>query len=246
MDTHQTNQSLPHRPVLMDPSTRIRDRARVVLVDDSSCVLQGLQMALSKSRRIRVVGTASTEGEAFALLRRCEPDVVVLDVQVGQASGIDMCRVIRESSPKTAVFFFTANDDKSILRSAILAGAQGYLLKGASGEAIVKSIEIVVAGQAIMDQRLTQQLLTWIRDGKQTTQHERMEDCSRTDLRVLSLIAAGKSNKEIGQELNVTPNVVAARLRSVYRRLSISRRSEAVRCFMQWEQGGLWDTGRYH
>lgn len=215
----------------------MKERARVVLVNDSNFVLEGLQVALSKSSRILVAGTARTEGDAIALVQTCQPAVVVLDVRVGRANGISLCEGIRESYPNTAVLFFTADDDKHILRSAVLAGAQGYLLKGASEETILKSIEIVAAGQAIMDQRLTQQLLAWVRDERRTAQRERVEPCSSADRRILSLLAAGKSNKEIAGELNLTPNAVTARLRAVYKRLKISRRSEAVRYFVKWEEG---------
>lgn len=218
----------------------------MVLIDDSSIVLDGLQVALLKSSRILVAGTARTEDEAIALVKTCQPDVVVLDVRVGQASGINLCEVIRQSCPKTAVLFFTANDDKYTLRSAILAGAKGYLLKGASQEAIVKSIEIVAAGQAIMDRPLTQQLLAWVRDGRQTAQRNSMEDCSRADMQLLSFLADGKSNKEIAHELNVTPSVVTALLRMVYKRLRVSRRSEAVKCFVQWERSAPCAMNRFH
>lgn len=220
----------------MEPSFQIRERAQVVLIDDSSLVLAGLRVAVSKSHRVVVAGTARSEDEALTLLEACQPDVVVLDVRVGKASGIDLCRVIRESYSKAAVLFFTENDDKAVLRSAILAGARGYLLKGASREAIVKSIEVLADGQAMMDQRLTSQLLTWVRDGKQLMQCEHMDGCSKPDLRVLALIAAGKSNKEIAQDLNVTPGVMTTHLRAVYKRLNISRRSEAARYYAQWEK----------
>jgi two-component system, NarL family, response regulator DevR len=221
----------------MVQSNRIREQARVVLIDDSSFVLQGLQVALSKSKRILVVGTARTEGEAVALVQACQPDVVVMDVRMGRASGINLCKVIRESFPTTAVLFFTADDDKYTLRSAILAGARGYLLKGASEETIVKSIEAVASGESIMDRQLTQQLLLWVRDGRQAVQCERREECSSADLRVLSLIAAGKSNKEIAQELNVTPGTVTTRLRAIYKLLRISRRSEAASYFIRHQNG---------
>ncbi|MGQ0557924.1 MAG: response regulator [Nitrospiraceae bacterium] len=221
----------------MEKPNRIQERARVALIDESKFVLEGLQAALSKSSRILVAGTARTEQEAVALIRTCQPDVVILDVRVGRASGITLCGVIRESYPNTAVLFSTADDDRHTLQSPILAGAQGYVLKGASEESIVKSVEIVAAGQAIMDQRLTPQLLAWVRDGKRTAPRERVDDCSSADRRILSLIAAGQSNKEIARELNVTPGAVTARLRAVYKRLKISRRSEAARYFVQWEQG---------
>lgn len=223
----------------MRPSIHIQERARVILIDDSSIVLERLQAALSQSSRILVVGIARTESEALTLLRTSQPDVVVLDVRVGRASGITLCGIIRKSYPNTAVLFLTADDDKHTLRSAILAGAQGYLLKGASKEAIVKNIEIVASGQAIVDQRLTQQLLAWIRGGRRIAQRERMEDCSSIDLRLLSFLAAGKSNKEIAREMNITPTAVAACLRTIYKRLNVSRRSEAVRYVVQREKGSL-------
>lgn len=218
----------------------------MVLIDESSFVLKALQVVLSKSPHILVAGTARTEQEAVALVRTCQPDVVVLDVRVGRASGITLCGVIRESYPNTAVLSFTGDDDRHTLQSAILAGAQGYVLKGASDEAIVKSVEIVAAGQAIMDQRLTSQLLAWVRDGKRTAPRDRVEDCSSADHRILSLIAAGQSNSEIARELNVTPSLVTGRLRAVYKRLKISRRSEAVRYFVQWEKGLSGRTNHSH
>lgn len=209
----------------------------MVLIDDSSFVLEGLQVVLSKSPRILVAGTARTEQEAVALVRTCQPDVAVLDVRVGSANGITLCGVIRKSYPNTAVLFFTSDEDRHTLQSAILAGAQGYLLKGASEKAIVKGIEIVAAGQAIVDQRLTPQLLAWVREKRQTTHRERVEACTSADRRILSLIAAGQSNKEIARELNVTPSAMTARLKAVYKRLKVSRRSEAVKYFVQWEKG---------
>ena len=169
----------------MEQPNRIQARARVVLIDESSFVLEGLQVALSKSSRILVAGTARTEQEAVTLVRTCQPDVVVLDVRVGPTSGITLCRVTRESYPNTAVLFFTSDDDRHTMKSAILAGAQGYVLKGASEEAIVKGIEIVAVGQAIIDERLTPQLLAWVREEKQTAYRERTEDCSKVDLRIL-------------------------------------------------------------
>lgn len=220
----------------MERSIQIQERARVILIDDSSFVLEGLQIVLAKSSRILVAGTARTEDEAVALLQVCQADVVVLDVRVGEASGINLCGIIRESYPKTAVFFFTTNDDPYTMRSAILAGAQGYLLKGASEEAIVKSIEIVAARQAIMDQQLTQHLLVWVPDKRRTEPREGVKDWSRADLGVLSLVAAGKGNKEIAQELNVTPSAATRRLRVIYQRLKISGRSEAVKYFVQREK----------
>ena len=222
--------------------TNIRQPVRVVLVDQSDLVLQRLKTVLSKSYHIVVVGTARTQGEAGVLLRSGRPDVIVLDTHVGDVCGIALCQTIRKSYPQVAVLFFTANDDKRLLRAAVLAGAQGYLLKRASGEAVTKAIEIVAAGQAIVDRQLTQEILKWIRDHKRAAQGRRSNSRSASDTRVLSLIAAGYSNKEIARQLNVTPGVLLSKLRGIYRRLNISRRSEAASYFVRWEQRALGDV----
>ncbi|NJL18181.1 MAG: response regulator transcription factor [Nitrospira sp.] len=129
--------------------------------------------------------------------------------------------------------FLTANDDKRLLRSAILAGAQGYMLKMASSDAVVKAIEIVAAGQAIMDPQLTQEIFEWIRDKARPVQRKKVDNGLEFDKRVLALIAGGKTNQEIASRLNVTPQVLLTRLRVIYRRLNISRKADAGRYFSQ-------------
>lgn len=229
------SQNRDHRK---EQSIEIRRPVRVLLIDASIFALYGLKTCLSRRSGIVVVGTARTEAAAFAAIEECRPDVVVLDVRIGSANGIDLCRVIRRSYPNIAVLFFAVCEDTNMLHSAILAGAQGYLLKNASSESLAKSIELVSAGQAIIDQRLTQQVLTWVRDGGGAP-HRAMEGCSREDLGVLSLVAAGKTNKEIAQELNVALSAVTTRLRRIYKRARISRRAEAARYFVQAERGSV-------
>lgn len=220
----------------MEHSMGIRQPVRVLLIDDSILTLHGLKTFLSKSSHIDIVGVARTRAEALAAIQTHQPNVVVLEVRVGQASGVDLCRTIRESRPNIGVLFFTAYyDDKDLLHSAILVGAQGYLLKTASAEAVVRNIEIVATGEAIMDQGLTQHVIAWVRDGGEGAQEGTRGRCSKDDRRLLSLVASGKTNNEIAQELNVSPSIVAARLRTTYKRLKISRRSEAARCYAHLE-----------
>lgn len=215
-----------------------RQQVRVLLVDQSDGVRQRLKTALATNPYTVVVGTARTPYEAGVLLQTCHPDVAVLDIQAGDLSSIHLCRTIRKSYPQIAVLFFTASDDHRLLKSAILAGAQGYLLKQASGEAVAKAIEVVAAGQAVVDQQLTPELLKWVRERTGPAQRTRSSRCSASDMRVLSLIAAGKTNKEIARHLNVTPGVFRARLLKIYKRLGISRRSAAASYFARLEQGG--------
>jgi two-component system response regulator DevR len=220
----------------MDKLTGLRKPIRVLLIDDSILTLHGLKTFLSPTPHIEILGSARTPSEAFDAIQAHQPDVVMLETRVGQVSGIDVCRAIRESHPNIGVLFFTAHDDKELLRAAIMADAHGYLLKGAAAEAIARSIEVIASGRAIMDQQLTQQVITWVRDGGLAGQERIPYSCSKDDRQLLSLVALGKTNKEIAQELNLVPRVVATRLQRIYKHLKISRRSEAARYYVQLEK----------
>jgi two-component system response regulator DevR len=213
-----------------------REPIRVLLIDDSMLTFHGLKTFLSTIRHIEIQGIARTPVEAFDAIRAHQPDVVMLETRVGQVSGIDLCRTIRESHPTIGVLFFTAHDDRELLRAAIVADAHGYLLKGAVAEAVARSIEIVASGRAIMDQQVTQQVITWVRDGALAGQERIPYSCSKDDRQLLFLVALGKTNKEIAQELNLVPRVVATRLQRIYKRLKISRRSEAARYYVHLEK----------
>jgi two-component system response regulator DevR len=110
-------------------------------------------------------------------------------------------------------------------------------LKTAAADAVTKSIEIVATGQAILDQQLTQHVITWVKDKGLAASGTVKGSSSRDDLRLLAYVASGKTNKEIAVELDVTPTVVATRLQRIYKRLRISRRSEAARYYVHLAKG---------
>ena len=220
----------------IEQSEGVRAPIRVLVIDRSIITLQGLREFFSQSRHIDVVGMACSQDEALDAIRTEEPDVALVEVRVEQDSGLEICRTIRANHPQVKVLFFTTQDDKDTLRAAILAGAHGYLLKSATADSITKSIEVVASGGGIMDHHLTDQLMQWLRDGSRPGQEQEMDACSREERHLLSLVASGKTNKEIGQELNLASTVVATRLQKIYKRLRISRRSEAARYYMDLER----------
>ena len=232
----------------METVPRSHEPIRVLLIDESAVALQGLKTVLSKRTQLAVVATACSEVQAREALRSCRPNVVVLDVHIGRTSGISLCQTIRESHPQVGVLFFTAMDDANVLRSAIAAGAQGYLLKTASGDALATSIEALAMGRAMIDRQLTRQVMGWIRDGVRLGPHLSLAGSSTEDLKILSGVAAGKTNREIAQELNVQHRVVLTRLRRIYRRLRVYRKAEGARYFVKYEHElllGRKHSGRY-
>lgn len=155
----------------MEQSDRERRPIRVLIIDRSILTLQGIKDFFSRSHHIEIIGMAGTRQEALQAIHAEQPDLVLVEAQVGQDSGIELCKTIRQFHPQVRVLFFTTQDDKDVLRAAIMAGAHGYLLKSATAESITKSLEIVASGGAIMDQHLTEQVIQWLRDGS-TSGHE--------------------------------------------------------------------------
>ena len=225
-----------NRECRMEQSAGVRQPIRVLIIDRSILTLQGTKDFFSGSHEIEVIGMAGTRQEALQTIQAEQPDLVLVEVRVGQDSGIDLCKTIRQLHPQVGVLFFTTQDDKDILRAAIMAGAHGYLLKSATANSIAKSLEVVANGGAIMDQHLTEQVIQWLREGSTSGHEQWKETCSREEQDLLSLVASGKTNKEIGRELNVAHTVVASRLQKIYKRLRISRRSEAARYYIDLEK----------
>lgn len=209
---------------------------RVLLIDESVFVLHGLTAILEGSENIVIVGAAKTYDEAIHAVRDCRPDVILLDVRLGSSSGIDLCETIRQTFPSIAILFLTACRDTDLLHSAIYAGAQGYLLKSCSGVDVVRSVRAVAEGKAAIDPALIPYVIAWIRGGVRLSRQQRIEDCSKVDYEVLSRIAAGKSTRQIAKELHATPNQIASRIQTIYKRLKISSRSEATSCFVRWRE----------
>ncbi|NGZ02078.1 MAG: hypothetical protein CV090_03385 [Nitrospira sp. WS238] len=221
----------------MSRSGRAQKSIRVLLVDDSMLTLHGLKVFLAKSSHIEVVGLVSSPSEVLTTIQIHRPDVVMMEVEVGRMNGIDLCKKIRSAHPYIGVLFFTDHDNKELLRAAIVAGAQGYLLKTAAADAVAKSIEIVASGQAILDHQLTEHVIAWVKNKGSAVFGTAKRICSAEDLELLSYVASGKTNREIALELDVTTSIVATRLQRIYKRLRISRRSEAARYYVRLEKG---------
>ncbi|MDQ3474854.1 MAG: response regulator transcription factor, partial [Actinomycetota bacterium] len=128
---------------------------RVVLVDDHPMVLEGLKAMLARrAGEIRIVGQASNSDEAFRVVGDLRPDVVVLDVRLGQDSGLDVCHRLIARDPACRVVFLTVYDDEQYLFQALRAGAVGYLLKRVDGRQLVEHLQAVRAGEIVIDAAL--------------------------------------------------------------------------------------------
>jgi two-component system response regulator DevR len=217
-----------------DPAT-----VRVFLLDDHEVVRRGLRDLLEGSGGIEVVGEAGRADEALRRIPAVRPDVAVLDAQLPDGSGIEVCREIRSSLPSVACLILTSYDDDDALFAAIMAGAAGYVLKQIRGTDLVEAVHRVAQGQSLLDPAVTARVLTRLREGPPATD-PRWEALSERERAVLALIADGLSNREIGARLFLAEKTVKNHVSRLLAKLQMQRRTQiAVFGAAMREQGVL-------
>lgn len=206
---------------------------RVLIVDDHEVVRVGLGILLGRFSNVQVVGEAGTAATALSEIERMKPDVVLLDVRLPDASGFTVCREIKKKSSKIRILVLTSYTDDETLFEAIDAGADGYLLKEIDGEALVDAIEKVASGQSILDPAITGRVMGRVKCASEPP--SKIHTLSSQERRVISLVAEGKTNKEIASVLGLSDKTVKNYLSNVLEKLHVSRRSQAAAMYVQSE-----------
>jgi len=206
---------------------------RLLLVDDHEVVRVGLRTVLHNHHSITVVGEAGTKAAAVRVVKRLRPDIVLMDVRLPDGSGVEACRDILTSHPTTRIIFLTSYaDDESVL-AAVLAGAQGYVLKNIDSSLLIRSIRTVSNGQSILNPALTQRALNWIKAWPEQNGPVRGQSLSPQEERVLALVAEGLTNKEIAATMQLSDKTVKNYLANIFQKLHISRRAQAASFFVK-------------
>jgi two-component system response regulator DevR len=203
-------------------------RLTVMLVDDHEIVRSGITSLLAATDDLRVVAEAETVQQAVAEALRTRPDVVVMDIRLADGSGIEATREIRDRLPGTQVLMLTSFADDEALYASIMAGAAGYVLKQIRGGELVRGIRAVGAGQSLLDPLVTRSVLDRLRRGKHLLKDEKLAALSAQEEKVLALVAQGKTNSQIGQELFLAEKTVKNYVSSILSKLEVGRRSEAA------------------
>jgi DNA-binding NarL/FixJ family response regulator len=200
---------------------------RVVIVDDHPLVRQGLEAVLDSVRDVAVVGQAQDGRAAVEVVAETEPDVVLMDLQLPELSGLEATREILEARPETAVLVLTMFEDDATVHAAIAAGAVGYLLKGADGEDILAAVRSAAAGQAVFGAALTQRLRTFF--GNSGAPNAALfPELTTREREILDRLAAGLTNVEIGRVLFLSPKTVANNVSTILTKLNLSERGQAI------------------
>src|SRR6266550_6386098 len=203
-------------------------RLRVMLVDDHEVVRDGVRALLEAEEGISIVAEAGTVEETIRTAAAVEPDVIVMDVRLADGSGIEATRAIRNNRRETKVLMLTSFADDEALFASIMAGASGYVLKQVRGGELVRAIRSVGKGQSLLDPAVTKSVLDRLRKGKHLMKDEKLARLSPQEERILSLVAEGNTNKEIGQELHLAEKTVKNYVSSILSKLEVARRAEAA------------------
>ena len=199
---------------------------RIVVADDHAVVREGLRALISAVAGYEIVGTAATPQEAIRAAVTLSPHVLIMDVAMPGGSGIDATREIARSAPAVAVLMLTMYDDDASVFAAMRAGALGYVLKGADPEEIIRAIAAVANGEAIFSPAVARRALTLLADPPTT--NPPFPELTQREREVLALVADGHGNATIALRLQVSPNTVANHISSIFRKLQVPTRAEAI------------------
>jgi DNA-binding NarL/FixJ family response regulator len=199
---------------------------RVFLLDDHEIVRRGLRELLEAEDDIEVVGEAGTAEEAIGRIPATNPDVAVLDVRLPDGSGVEVCREVRSLRPELQCIMLTSFADDEALFEAIMAGASGYVLKQVKGAELVDAVRHVAAGQSLLDPSVTARVLDRLRQG--TQEDERLKGLTEQEHNILDLLAEGKTNRQIAEEMFLAEKTVKNYVSNLLAKMGMSRRTEAA------------------
>jgi two-component system response regulator DevR len=208
---------------------------RILLVDDSEVVRMGLRALLETEPSIKIVGEADGVATALDACERHPADVVLLDLRLRDGAGLDVCRRIRQRRPAMRILVLTSIDAAATVDEAIRAGVHGYLLKEIDGRGLIQAILDVAAGKSILDPAITARVLQRVKSGGES--RDLLASLSPQEQRVLAAIAEGKTNKEIGIELNLSEKTVRNYLSNIFDKLQVTRRTQAAALFVRRQSG---------
>ena len=205
-------------------------KIRILLADDHVILRQGTRQLLEQSPDMNVVGEASDGAEAVELVNKLKPDVVIIDVAMPGMNGIEATKKIKETLPGTRILVLTGYDYDEYIFSLLEIGAAGYLLKDVSGDELVGAIRAVYQGEPVLHPTVMRKLMDRCKTVSPRQAESPSDVLSEREMEVLKLAVSGKSNKDIAESLNISLRTVQAHMRSIFNKIGVGSRSEAIVC----------------
>ncbi len=210
-------------------ASRSTDRIRIAVVDDHPMLREGVIYTLSQEPDFEIVGQGGNASDAIAIARDVLPDLMLLDVSM-PGGGVEAVRVIASACPVVKLAMLTVSQDEDTVSAALQAGARGYILKGISGSDLVRTVRNLNRGEDYVSPGLAARLLadTMANKSKSSTEDDLLSLLTPREERILSLVAAGKSNREVGEEISLSEKTIKHYMTNILQKLRVRNRVEAA------------------
>ena len=201
---------------------------KILLVDDHEFVRMGINALLARYPQFQVVAEAANAQEAVQQAIEHRPDVIIMDIRLPGKSGIEATREITQQLPDTKVIMLTSFAEDELLFDAIIAGAAGYILKQIDSKELIRALETVARGEALLDSAVTKKVFERVRHAARASEDMMFGSLSDQEMRILALVAQGKTNREIAENLFLSEKTARNYVSSILSKLNLSTRSEAA------------------
>lgn len=208
------------------------EKIRILVVDDHTLVREGFARMLELSPELQVLGQAASAKDALEMVKTLQPDIVLMDINMPGMNGIEATRIIKNEYPDVEVIILSMYDEEQYVLESVKAGATGYVLKEISPEDLLRAVKTVHNGGSMIQPSLARKVLKEFahlaRESPAPGRATLLRELSEREVEVLQYVADGKSNREIADTLTISEKTVKAHLRSIFRKLEVSDRAQAV------------------
>lgn len=204
------------------------EQIRIILADDHPLMRDGTRRILEQNPNLRVIGEAEDGQQALELIEHLQPDVVILDIRMPKLSGIEVVREMKKCSPRTKALTLTAYDADEYILALMEAGASGYVLKTARASELIDAVQRVHSGESVLHPAITVKVARLWASHRNWVRQPFSQQLSLREQEVLQLAAKGQRNRGIADQLGISVRTVEGHFNSIYAKLGVSSRLEAV------------------
>jgi DNA-binding NarL/FixJ family response regulator len=206
----------------------MEDTVRVLIADDHPHFREGMRGRLDRVADVAVVGEAASGDEAVELAHKLEPHIILMDIKMPGLNGIEATREIQRANPQIGILVLTMFEDDDSVFAAMRAGAKGYLLKDSGGEGVVHAIRAVASGEAVFGPGVAERIIGYFSAPRAAAPQRAFPELTEREEEILSLVAQGKSNREIARQLFVSLKTVRNHVSNILLKLQVADRAQAV------------------
>jgi DNA-binding NarL/FixJ family response regulator len=206
----------------------MEDTVRVLIADDHPLFREGMRGRLDRVADVAVVGEAASGDEAVELAHKLEPHIILMDIKMPGLNGIEATREIQRANPQIGILVLTMFEDDDSVFAVMRAGAKGYLLKDSGGEGVVHAIRAVASGEAVFGPGVAERMIGYFSAPRAAAPQRAFPELTEREEEVLSLVAQGKSNREIARQLFVSLKTVRNHVSNILLKLQVADRAQAV------------------